>query len=512
MQRSETPGPQLDAHRNDYTYYILMPKCDKETVMPEVVKLQQNQQVNAEIENMQRIFQAQKSAHLKNMLPTVKQRKTWLKTLKKTLLNHIDDIVKSIHADFEQRSAYETKILEIVPSVESIKYTIKHLKNWMRPQRKRVSIWFKPAKALLMPQPLGVVGIIVPWNYPIYLALGPLISALSAGNRVMIKMSESTPKTGETLANIIGECFAEDLVAVINGDVKVSEQFTQLPFDHILFTGSAAIGRKVMRQASENLTPVTLELGGKSPAIIGPEPNAEKYIQRLFMGKFFNAGQTCVAPDYVLLPKDKKQMFIEKAKYYYRRYYPKHKQYGDRTTLINQRHYQRLQSYLAQAKQQNAKLIELDESQSLSHERHLNPQLIFNLESSSKLLQEEIFGNLLPVVTYDTLNEVLTYINSKPRPLALYYFGHDKNNIKRVVENTIAGGVAINDTILQISQDVLPFGGVGDSGMGHYHGYEGFKTFSKLKPIFIQSRISSFEFLYPPYNRFTDFILKLMLR
>jgi len=347
-------------------------------------------------------------------------------------------------------------------------------------------------------QPLGVIGIIVPWNYPLYLAIGPLIGALAAGNRVMLKMSESTPATGQLLKALLAQIFSEDQVAVVLGEADVGIAFSRLPFDHLLFTGSTSIGRQVMRAAAENLTPVTLELGGKSPAIVSANVPLADAAERIAFGKTLNAGQTCVAPDYVLVPRARIEGFIEAYRQVIRRFYPQLSDNPDYTSIINPRQQARLQDYLDDAQARGARLLPLFEQ---SQDRRMPHHLLLDVTDEMRVMQDEIFGPLLPIVPYDDLEQALAYVNARPRPLALYYFGYDKAEQQTVLERTHSGGVCLNDTLLHVAQDDLPFGGVGPSGMGHYHGHEGFLTFSKAKGVFIKQRFNASRLIYPPYGK-----------
>ncbi|WP_313131798.1 coniferyl aldehyde dehydrogenase, partial [Stutzerimonas nitrititolerans] len=374
----------------------------------------------------------------------------------------------------------------------------RRLRKWMKPSRRSVGLAFQPASARVLYQPLGVVGIIVPWNYPLYLAIGPLIGALAAGNRVMLKMSESTPATGQLLKDLLAQVFTEDQVAVVLGEADVGIAFSRLPFDHLLFTGSTSIGRQVMRAAADNLTPVTLELGGKSPAIVSAGVPLEDAAERIAFGKTLNAGQTCVAPDYVLVPKDRLEGFVEAYRQVIQRFYPQLSDNPDYTSIINPRQYARLQDYLDDAQTRGARLLPLFEQ---GQARRMPHHLLLNVTDEMRVMQDEIFGPLLPVVPYDDLQQALAYVNARPRPLALYYFGYDKAEQQAVLENTHSGGVCLNDTLLHVAQDDLPFGGVGPSGMGHYHGHEGFLTFSKAKGVFVKQRFNAARMIYPPYGK-----------
>ncbi|MBP5997371.1 MAG: coniferyl aldehyde dehydrogenase [Azonexus sp.] len=443
----------------------------------------------------------------------VAERRRRLDALEALLHDNIDALCNAVSADFGQRSQHETRLLEIFPSVEGIRHTRRHLARWSKPQRRPVSLWFQPGRAEVRPQPLGCVGIVTPWNYPIYLAIGPLTAAFAAGNRALVKMSEFTPSTATVLAELARRYFTADELAIVEGDMAVAEAFSRLPFDHLLFTGSTAVGRHVMRAAAEHLTPVTLELGGKSPAIVAPDYPLEKAAARILSGKCLNAGQTCIAPDYLFVPAGQEQAFAEAARRVVAKNYPDIARNPDYTAIVNERHYQRLNAYLDDARARGATLLPLAACPpEAAARRCLPPTLIFGANDEMRVMQDEIFGPLLPVFTYDRLDDALAFVNSRDRPLALYLFDNDRRRIRHVLDHTIAGGVTINDTILHIAQENLPFGGVGPSGMGHYHGHEGFLTFSKLKPVFYQARINGIGLFNPPYGKLFERLLKVLLR
>lgn len=435
-------------------------------------------------------------------------RKDRLDRLELLLRANADTLSEAISRDFGHRSRHETQLLELFPSLEGIKHTRSHLKKWMRPQRGFASLWFMPARIELRPQPLGVVGIIVPWNYPLLLAVAPLASALAAGNRVMVKMSEFTPSTGELFARLIATAFPEGDVVVINGGPETGRAFAALPFDHLLFTGSTAVGREVMKSAAANLVPVTLELGGKSPAIVADDFPIDLAAERILFGKCLNAGQTCIAPDYVLLPRGKEEAFIEAARQYVATRYPDLG--ADYSAIVNPRHRARLRDWLAEARAAGANIRNL--SDATTDETKLAPVVVQNAQAGSRLMQDEIFGPILPVIGYSTLDEAIRHVNDRPRPLALYVFSHDEGTVEKVLSSTISGGVSVNETLMHISQESLPFGGVGPSGMGHYHGKFGFDTFSKLKPVFRQSRFNGLKLFHPPYGKRFETLVRLLSR
>ena len=476
-------------------------------MVADIAHLHHSQQ---QIDQLQAAFQRQRSAFAGNPLPSLEQRRQWLKALLELLRSEQQALIDAISADFSNRSADETLLAEIMPSLHGIHYASRRLGKWMKPSRRQVGLAFQPASARVLYQPLGVVGVIVPWNYPLYLAIGPLVGALAAGNRVMIKMSESTPATSQLVKDLLARVFPEDLVSVALGEAEVGMAFSKLPFDHLLFTGATSIGRHVMRAAAENLTPVTLELGGKSPAIVSADVPLEHAAERIAFGKTLNAGQTCVAPDYVLVPRDRVDGFVSAYRDVVQRFYPQLKDNPDYTAIINERQLARLNGYLQDAQAKGARIVPIyPEAQG----RRLPQSLVLDVNDDMKLMQDEIFGPLLPVVPYERLDDAFAYVNARPRPLALYYFGYDKREQQRVLHETHSGGVCLNDTLLHVAQDDMPFGGIGPSGMGHYHGHEGFLTFSKAKGVFIKQRFNAARLIYPPYGKaIQKLVYKLFVR
>lgn len=463
------------------------------------------------IAEMKRIFQLQREVTYGNPFPSAAERRSHLQALAKLLSEHRDAIAEAISADFGHRPPHETRLLEIFPALESVKFALAHLEKWMRPARAPVPLHFQFGRAKIIKQPLGVVGIIVPWNYPIHLSAVPLVSVLAAGNRAIIKMSEFTPRTASLFSQLAKDVFAEEQVVVLEGGISESQALASLPLDHLVFTGSTSVGHHIMRAAAENLTPVTLELGGKSPAIIAPGFPIDVAADRILWGKCLNAGQTCIAPDYVLLPHEEVPAFIEAARKVVQRHYPEGAASADYCSIINVRHYDRLMEYLREAQIDGAKVIPLAAA-ALESTRKFPPTLVLDVNERMRLMQDEIFGPLLPIIPYTRLEEALAFVARRPRPLALYYFDDNKGRVQDVLKQTMAGGVTVNDTILHIAQDSLPFGGVGASGMGEYHGEAGFNRFSKRKGVFLQSAVNALAFLKPPYGKLTDAILKKMMR
>ena len=466
----------------------------------------------AGIAAFRRVFQAMHAATRRNPAVDRSSREVRLDALLALVHDNAERFVTAIAADFGHRSAHETRLLEVFPSLEAIRHNRSHVGAWMKPQRKAASIWFRPGRARIIPQPLGVVGIIVPWNYPLFLAISPLAAALAACNRVMLKMSEFTPRTGELLADLAAKYFAAEDVSVVLGDAAVGADFARLPFDHLLFTGSTRVGHDIMRMAADNLTPVTLELGGKSPAIVGPDYPLEKAAERIMVGKLLNAGQTCIAPDYVLLPAGREHAFVEAARAVVARCYPDMANTPDYTAIVNDRHYQRLQGYVSDARERGASIEPLSVAVADDMRRKLPPLALLNVNDDMRVMQDEIFGPLLPILPYADLDAAIAWVNRHPRPLALYCFENDAGRRDRVLNETVAGGVTVNDTILHIAQEDLPFGGVGPSGMGQYHGIEGFRTFSKQKAVFYQSSLNGMSLFNPPYGALFERLTKFLIR
>jgi len=446
-------------------------------------------------------FDRQRAAFAAQPFPSWPERAARLQRVKALLHEHESDLVSAIDQDFGGRPPSETELVEIWPSLEETKSALRHGERWMKPRHAGVAKWFLPASAQVLPQPLGVVGIIVPWNYPLYLAMGPLVAALAAGNRVMLKLSEFTPAYATLMQTIVAQAFGSDEVCVVTGDAEVAAQFSALPFDHLLFTGSTAVGRRVMAAAAANLTPVTLELGGKSPAVIAPGYPLAHAVERILVGKLLNAGQTCIAPDYVLLPRDQLEPFVAEARRAAQRLYPGGLADANFCSIANPRQYARVAGYVDEAAARGLRIETLFAGPARDDDRHrLGATLLVDPPADAAAMQDEIFGPLLPLLPYDRVEDALAHINARPRPLALYWFDHDRARTEHALRHTHAGGVTLNDTLLHVAQDTLPFGGVGASGMGHYHGQWGFDTFSARKPVFRQSRINGMGLFTPPYG------------
>ena len=462
---------------------------------------------------MAEMFTRQKVAFQKQPMPSATQRRAHLTALRKALVRYRDPLVAAVDEDFGGRSPDETLIAEMFPSIEGIKYAAARVRRWMRPARRRVHVMFQPARARVVYQPLGVVGIIAPWNYPLFLTIGPLVGALAGGNRAMIKVSEFTPRTGEVISDMLAEAFDRNHVGVVSGEAEAAAAFSRLPFDHLLFTGSTTVGRHVMRAAADNLTPVTLELGGKSPAIIHSTYPLTEAAERIAFGKCLNAGQTCIAPDYVLCPADRVDAFVSALTHVVGRMFPTAAGNPDVTSIVNERQHARLQAVLADARARGATVLQVNgHGEDFSGTRRMPLHVVLGATDDMTVMQDEIFGPILPVIPCDSEDAAIDFVNDRPRPLALYYFDNDRTRAQKVLERTHAGGVCINDTMVHVAQEELPFGGVGPSGMGHYHGHAGFMTFTKPKAVFEKGRVNSARMIYPPYgNRVHRLIYRLFL-
>ena len=452
------------------------------------------------------IFANQRSGFTAAPFPSASERRANLQRLLNALLKNQEELASAIDRDFGGRSRDEVLFSEIYVAANAIRHARGHVHGWMAARRRQVGWPLLPASAWIMPQPLGVVGIIVPWNYPVFLSMAPLAGALAAGNRVMLKLSEYTPETSALLARILSETFSADHVTALTGDAAVGRAFSSLPFDHLLFTGATDVGRQVMRAAAANLTPVTLELGGKSPAIIAPDARPDRAAADIVYGKLLNSGQTCIAPDYVLIASQMLRPFVDALDKSVRHYYPA----AQYTSIINSRHQHRLSSYLDEARARGVEAISMGPPP--ADGRRIQPTVLIDPPEDLLVMCDEIFGPILPIKTYQTLDEAIAFVNSRPRPLVLYLFTGDRRIVDRVLTHTVSGGVCINDTLLHIAAEDLPFGGVGLSGMGHYHGREGFDTFSKLKPVFRRHWLGFPRLLRPPHSRLHEWMERILIR
>ena len=468
-----------------------------------------SEQMNTELGELSNILTGQKQAYRSAPNPSAKERTAQLSALKSAMLSFQDDLVNALNEDYGQRPAQDSLIADIMPCIVNINYTIKRLNKWMKPQRRHAGLLLAPAKVEVHYQPLGVVGIMVPWNFPVMLSIGPLITALAAGNRAMIKLSEFTPNTNQVIKKMLSTIFEQDTVACIEGEADVAAEFSALPFDHLIFTGSTTVGRHVMRAAADNLTPVTLELGGKSPVIIAPDMPIDTAVERLIFGKCLNAGQICVAPDYILCPKDKVEAFISSYQKQFQTMYGDKHQSTDYAHVINENQHNRLLSWLDDAVSKGAKVVSANGQKIERSSRELATQLVTETTDDMLIMQQEIFGPILPIISYENISETIDYVNQRARPLALYIMSFDTETQQQLLSQTHSGGVCINETIFHVAADDAPFGGIGDSGMGQYHGKEGFLTFSKAKTVLSRGKLNIGKLVHPPYG---GLIQRLMLK
>ena len=446
-------------------------------------------------------------------VPTLDERRADLRQLQTFIRDNKDALVAAVNADYGHRSSHETLFTEIFPVIDAVEHTLKHLKQWMKPQRRSIDLRnFLGAKNRVIPQPLGVVGCLVPWNFPINLSFMPLISIFAAGNRAMVKMSENSRHLAKLLIDKIPAYFPPDKLAFFDETGDVGIAFSQLKFDHLLFTGSGQTGRAVMAAAAHNLCPVTLELSGKSPAILCEDYPVRKAVERLLFVKLLNAGQICTTVDHVYVPQGKSAEFVAAAKQVASQRYPQLDS-PDYTAIIDDKAFQRLTQALDEARAGGATLVQLIPGKPWdTATRKIAPHIVLNAPADCALRTREIFGPILPVIEYSTLDVPINAINAGPRPLALYPFTNDKAIVQTLLDRVMSGGVSVNDALFHVGQHDLPFGGVGDSGMGHYHGYEGFVTFSKMRPVFYQAHWSAVKFLWPPYGKFATQYLAFLTR
>ena len=457
---------------------------------------------------------AQRQAFLREGPPDHEKRRENLNKLLKLTLANEERIAEAISQDFGHRSRFETALSEIFVVISGIKHASRNLKRWMKPRRVPTPLYFWPGKNEIVPQPLGVVGIISPWNYPFYLSFSPVTSAMAAGNRVVLKPSELTPRTSELFKEMVASAFAPNEFAVVTGGREVGQALSEAPLDHLFFTGSTKVGREVAIAAAHNLTPVTLELGGKSPALVSEDYPIMRAAERIVIGKMLNCGQTCIAPDYVFVPESRLDAFVVAVRTVTSKLYPKIADNPDYTSIISKRHLDRLGDYVEDARQRGAKIVEINSAnESLSPETRKMPlHLVMNPPDECTVMQEEIFGPILPVLTYRSLHDAISYVNAHPRPLALYWFGNDARTRDKVLRQTISGGVTVNDTLWHICQESLPFGGVGPSGTGSSHGIHGFRTFSKEKGVFYQGKWAGTRLFNPPFGDVARRTLSMLRR
>ncbi|MDM0114971.1 coniferyl aldehyde dehydrogenase [Variovorax sp. J22R133] len=463
-------------------------------------------------ERVARIFAMQQAAFLAAPSPSASERLDRLKALKRQITRYQDVLAEAMSQDFGHRAHAESKMLDLLGSMMEVNHAISHLKRWMKPSRRSTELLFITNSVKVIYQPKGVVGVITPWNFPIYLALGPAVAALAAGNRVMIKMPETTPATNAVLKKLLAEVFSEDLVAMVGEELLDPNVFTSQPFNHIVFTGSPAVGKIVMRTAAANLTPVTLELGGKSPALVTRNYSVADAAKRITHGKSTNAGQICVSPDYALVPRERMAEFIVGVRQTFKSFYDnKTADNPNYTSVVDERQFKRINALLADARAKGATVESLGPVP-VGKDRTLPLQIVSNVTPDMLVMKEELFGPVLPVVPYDTMDDAINFINERDRPLALYCFSHDSAERDNLLRRTHSGGVSINDWGWHVVNHDAPFGGIGNSGMGNYHGEEGFRELSHAKTVFKRHRFFPIDLFYPPYGTFIQrFALKFFL-
>ncbi len=462
-------------------------------------------------EQMSGLLERQREAYLLEGVVSAATRRDRLERAIGLLNTHESRLVEAMNEDFGHRSEHQSLLTDIGGSIGPLRTAQKNLGKWMKPEKRKVGPFplnLLGAKSRVEYQPLGVVGLISPWNFPVNLTFTPLAGILAAGNRCMIKPSEYTPATSEAMAEIFPTVFDELEIAVVIGGPQTGQDFSGLAFDHLLFTGATSIARHVMRAAAENLVPVTLELGGKSPVVVGRSADMQKTTDAIMTGKMMNAGQICLAPDYVFVPEENLDEFVESTRRSVARLYPTLLDNPDYTSVINERHFDRINGYIEEAREKGATVVELNPANEDFHQQphyKIPPTLIVDPDDTLKVMQDEIFGPVLPVKRYRDIDDTVQYINRRPRPLGLYYFGTDDAEQQRVLSHTTSGGVTVNDVVMHVAQEDLPFGGVGPSGMGSYHGLDGFRTFSHAKAIFQQSKLNVAELagIRPPYSEKT---------
>jgi coniferyl-aldehyde dehydrogenase len=458
-------------------------------------------------------LEAQRRAYMAAPVPSYAQRVQDLRTLRRYLLENREALIEAVHRDYGNRSRHETLFGEFVPVLDGIKYTLRHLRGWMRPQQRGVDLLLFPgARNRVVPQPLGVVGVIVPWNFPINLMFAPLTSIFAAGNRALVKLSENSRQLAAFLQSSLPRYFPPEKLAVFDETGGVGVEFSRLPFDHLLFTGSSQTGRAVMAAAAANLSPVTLELGGKSPALIDAEFPLRTAVERIMFVKLLNAGQICTTVDYVFVPHARVEEFARLAQQVTAARYPDVAS-PDYTSIIDARAFARITRAIDEARARGARIFQLLPGEPWdSATRKITPHLVIDPPADCELMQREIFGPVLPVLGYEQLSQAVEFINARPRPLAFYPFSRRRATISYLLEHVMSGGVCVNDALWQVAQHDLPFGGVGASGMGHYHGREGFLTFSKLRPVFYQARVSGMRMLWPPFGALANWVLDFLTK
>ena len=471
-------------------------------------------------QRMLQVLEAQRQDYLRAGAVSAETRIDRLDSGIDVLLKYQDKVIEALNSDFSCRAREVSLLTDIAASVTPLKHARKHLQKWMKPQKRPTMFPLNllGGRSRIEYQPLGVVGVISPWNFPVNLTFGPLAGILAAGNRALIKPSEFTPATSEVMAEMVAEAWDEKEVALFTGGPEVGQAFSGLPFDHLLFTGATSVARHIMAAAARNLVPVTLELGGKSPVILSRSADIEKSLERIMVGKTLNAGQICLAPDYLMVPEEKLEAVIAAAQKAVSAMYPTILDNPQYTAVVNQRHFERLQGYLQEAQERGTRTVVInpagEDFQAREGNRKIPPTLISQPADDLKVMQEELFGPLLPIRTYQDFNETIDYVNANPRPLAAYYFGEDKAEEEAVLTRTTSGGACVNDVIMHIMQEELPFGGVGPSGMGAYHGEEGFRTFSHAKSVYRQANanVGKLGGMLPPYGKATEKTISMQVK
>lgn len=474
----------------------------------------------ATLTRMETILARQKHAFLHDGYVSAEMRIDRIERVIGLLIDNETELCRAMNADFGNRSFYQSRMADVGGTLESLKHAKKHVRQWMKHEKRKplfpLSIF--GARARVEYQPKGVVGNLATWNFPVHISLGPLAGIFAAGNRGMIKLSEITPQTSALLEKLIGRYFDERELVGITGGPEVGAAFAALPFDHLIFTGATGIARHILHAAADNLTPVTLELGGKSPVIVGQSANLDEAALRVMGGKTINSGQVCLSPDYVFVPREQRDVFMGYLQTHLQTMFPQQAGNPDYTSVVNNRHWQRLQSHLADANSKGAQLIKLGVEEDFSSQpggvHRLPMTVVLEPTDDMTVMQEEIFGPVICVKTYQDIEECVRFIRARPHPLALYYFGTDKREERYVLDNTISGGVCINDVMQHVSSEDLPFGGVGASGMGHYHGRDGFRTFSHARSIYRQTKLNMMKLggMLPPYGSRTEAVLKRMIK
>jgi len=479
-----------------------------------------SQTLAAERAAMETVLEAQRAAFRKERPASAEIRYDRLDRAQRLLIEHRGELTRAMAEDFSARPEVMSAFTDILSSVKALVFAKRHLKKWMRPERRRLEfpLGLLGARAWVEYQPKGVVGLISPWNFPVNLTFGPLAGILAAGNRVMVKPSEITPATAATMERLIGHYFASEEISVICGGPETGRVFASLPFDHLMFTGSTAVGREVMRAAADNLVPVTLELGGKSPVILADSADPEEASERILAGKMMNAGQICLAPDYLLVPRSRMPAVLDSLSSAARRLYPSIRGNPDATAIVNERHAERLAALVADARERGAEVTVVDpdapDTADARPGRLMPLHLITGVSAGMRVMEEEIFGPLLPIVPYDGIEDAIAFVNDRPSPLALYYFGSDRRERRRVLDRTASGGVTLGDVLWHVGQETLPFGGIGPSGIGVYHGHDGFRAFSHARAIYRQARVNPAKLigLVPPYSGKLRKLLAMQLK